>query len=241
MIEDEPLVEIMGQTHSRNNYLRDVFDRESGLYFFPQTSDMTFDPGILSNEVSDSAIAVAFLDSGMIQEHPAIKSRLWHSVDFTGEGPEDLNGHGTIVSLLGLSVKPDMAFVNVKILDKNGRGKKSWLVNGLKWCVDHAPEFNIKVVNLSAGIYHKKWGFFDCKSDCSICNAARELSESGISLVAAAGNDGPDNIPCPQKVGLLENAFLVVEAVVPLIGKTTDYSGKGSIGAPVPHSRRYTF
>jgi subtilisin family serine protease len=238
---NEPLVEIMGYEHSSIDYLNEVFDQTSNSYFFPQTANMLYDPGILADAVADDAIAVAFLDSGMMHNHPAIKSRLRHSEDFTGEGPEDLNGHGTMVSLMGLTVNPDMAFVSVKILDKHGRGKKSWLLNGLKWCAEHAEEYNIKVVNLSAGIYHKKWGFFDCKSDCSICMAAKALSDTGVSLVAAAGNDGPDNFPCPQKVGLMENAFLVVKAVDPLTGKTTDYSGQGNIAAPEARATRYTF
>ncbi len=230
---EEPIVELMGiETNDPSGYLAEVYDSESSTYYFPQTPEMQVDPLSLVEDVREDAVAIAFLDSGMLTEHPAIRPRLRHSIDLTSEGPEDLNGHGTLVTLLAVAASPDSAVVNVKVLDRFGRGKMSWLVKGLEWCTSNAKRYNIRVVNLSAGIYHKKWLFFECKSDCSVCNAARALYESGVMLVVAAGNDGPERLPCPQRVGILEDSFLVVEAVDPLLGKAKDYSGRGNIGTP---------
>lgn len=231
MNNKEPTVELMGTEQDTSNaYLAQVYDPESLTYYFPQTPDMQVDPRSIVHDVSPDSLAIAFIDSGMLTDHPAIRPRLRHSVDFTGEGPEDLNGHGTLVTLIGVGTSPNTALVNVKVLDQYSHGKMSWLAEGLEWCTENAKRYNIKIVNLSAGIFQKKWGFLECKSDCRVCNAARALHESGLILVAAAGND-PDNLPCPQRVGLLENTFMVVQAVDPLTGKVTDYSGRGNIAA----------
>jgi hypothetical protein len=237
MNSKEPTVELMGLGEGESvDYLATVYDPGTRTYFFPQTPETRFDPQALLGGVKEDAIAIAFLDSGMLSQHPVIRPRLRHSVDLTGEGPEDLNGHGTVVALLG--VTPGAALVNVKVLDKTGCGKMSWLVKGLEWCTANAKQYNIRVVNLSAGIYQKKWGFLECKSDCGVCNAARALHESGVMLVAAAGNDGREKLPCPQRVGLLEDTFLVVEAADPLSGKPKDYSGRGNIAAPEARVRK---
>lgn len=239
MNKEEPTVELMGiGTGESGDYLAEVYDPGSHTYYFPQTPEMRFDPLSLVRNVREDALTIAFIDSGMLTEHPAIRPRLRHSVDLTGEGPEDLNGHGTLVALLALAVSPDPALVNVKVLDRFGRGKMSWLAKGLEWCTANAERYNIRVVNLSAGIYQKKWGFLECRSDCSVCNAARALHERGVMLVAAAGNDGREKLPCPQRVGLLEDSFLVVEAADPLSGKGKDYSGRGNIAAPEARYRK---
>ncbi len=231
MNSEEPIVELMGiGAGESGDYLAAVYDPGTHTYYFPQTPETRFDPLTLVRDVRADAAAMAFLDSGMLVDHPAIRPRLRHSVDLTGEGVEDFNGHGTLVALLGVS--PETALVNVKVLDRFGRGKMSWLAKGLECCTANAKRYNIRVVNLSAGIYQKKWGFLECKSDCSVCNAARALYESGVMLVAAAGNDGREKLPCPQRVGLLEDTFLVVEAADPLSGKAKDYSGRGNIAAP---------
>jgi serine protease AprX len=222
MNKDKIIVELMGSESC--SYLADVYDTKSQTFYFPQTLKMQFDPLSLIHDVKKDATAIAFLDSGMLTAHPVIRSRLKHSVDFTGEGSEDLNGHGTLVTLLGLSESPyETAVVNVKVLNRLGEGKMSWLVKGLEWCTINAKQYNIKVVNLSAGIYSKKWGFLECNSDCSVCKAARSLHMSGVQLVVAAGNDGANMLPCPQKIGILENTFLVVEVA------TKDYSGRGNV------------
>jgi subtilisin family serine protease len=237
MNSEEPTVELMGVGAGESgDYMALVYESESGTYYFPQTPNTLFDPLSLVRDVKEDAIALAFIDSGMLTEHPAIRPRLRHSVDLTGEGPEDLNGHGTLVTLLG--VTPENALVNVKVLDKSGHGKMSWLANGLEWCTANAKQYNIRIVNLSAGIYHKKWGILECKSDCSVCNAARALRKSGVMLIAAAGNDGPEKLPCPQRVGILEKSFMVVSAVDPLTGELEDYSGRGVISAPEARIRK---
>lgn len=239
MSRKEPRVELMGGGSGRSGgYLEQVYDAETGTHFFPETPGMAADPRSLVCDIDDGAIAMAFVDSGVLGDHPVIRPRLRHAVDFTGEGPEDRNGHGTLVTLLGVAVSPNTALVSVKALDRTGFGRRSWLAGALRWCAENAGRFDIRVVNLSAGVIDRKWGFLECRGDCEVCEAARTLRESGILLVAAAGNQGPDEMACPQRVGLLEDAFLVVAAADPLTGEVTDYSGRGTIAAPEARIRK---
>jgi hypothetical protein len=231
---DEPLaVELLDlQGDSTSDERQALFDPATQTYFFPTTPEMRVDPSLLLTDPQGDAIATAFLDSGVMTAHPVISHRLRSSIDFTGEGIEDLNGHGTMVALLSYTQNTSHAIVNVKVLNKSGFGRQDWLVKGLRWVRENAARYNIRTVNLSAGIYGNKWGFLPCNSDCPVCNEARALYDSGVMVVVAAGNDGPDQLPCPQRVGILEDKFLVVAAVDPFTHNRAEYSGKGNIHAP---------
>jgi hypothetical protein len=99
---DEPFtVELLGlQGDPSSGYRQALFDPATQAYFFPTTPEMRVDPSLLLAVPQEDAIAIAFLDSGVMTAHPVISQRLRSSVDFTGEGIEDLNGHGTMVTLL---------------------------------------------------------------------------------------------------------------------------------------------
>ncbi len=99
----------------------------------------------------------------------------------------------------------------MKVLNKSGFGWQDWLVKDLRWARENAARYNINVVNLSAGIYGNKWGLLPCNGDFPVCTEARALHDSGVILVVAAGNDGPDQLPCPQRVGILEGKFWWLE------------------------------
>jgi len=48
-------------------------------------------------------------------------------------------------------------------------------------------------------------------------------------ITAAAGNQGPNQIPCPQKIGLERGLFFVVEVGDLDTEVVTDYSGRGNV------------
>lgn len=76
MNNEEPIVEIMGiTTDESGNYLSQLYDPGSHTYNFPQTTEMRFDPLLLVRNVREDAVAIAFLDSGMLAEHPVIRPR----------------------------------------------------------------------------------------------------------------------------------------------------------------------
>jgi subtilisin family serine protease len=224
-------VEIMGEpSGGSSNYMSMLYDKETNTYFAPASESVS--PGVLALRqmgIAGQRTATAVLDSGFLLSHPWIGPRLIESVDFTGEGPEDLNGHGTMVALLTLVQVPLAGLLNVKILNSNGQGKERSLIKALNWCADWAKHHDqlFLSVNLSLGIYR------DCDGNCRLCRAALELRKSGVLISAAAGNKGPDNIPCPQRIGL-KGHFTVVAAADRKTGLAKSYSGPGTRIGPEP-------
>lgn len=129
----------------------------------------------------------AILDTGMLANHPRLRKRIIGAVDFTGEGTEDLNGHGTAVALvlLGSSFVPTK-LLNVKVLDKDKVGTKEDLIAGMRW----AEKFGVDVINLSLGILQ------DCDGTCDVCQEANSIARTGVLICAAAGNEG---LTCPAR------------------------------------------
>jgi subtilisin len=140
-------------------------------------------------------VRIAVLDTGIDVNHPDLRtvSRQGFSV-IDGKRPTaDDNGHGTHVAGtiaaqrngIGIvGVAPGATVYSVKVLDEKGSGKLSGLIEGLSWCIDH----RIRVANLSLSSSTENQTFRDAIA------AARK---AGITLVCAAGNNGPG----PNTVG----------------------------------------
>lgn len=91
-------------------------------------------------------------------------------------------------------IAPDMNIVSVKILDRYGQGNSTHAVLGLRWIMDNARKYNIKVVNLSIGTN-------DRKVNLPLKEAVERLWQMGIVVVAAAGNpDGRNGYRPPPAV-----------------------------------------
>ncbi len=78
-------------------------------------------------------------------------------------------------------IAPDAQIVSIKILDRLGQGNSAQAVRGLRWIMDNARKYNIKVVNLSIGTN-------DRKVNQPLKEAVERLWRMGIVVVAAAGN-----------------------------------------------------
>src|SRR4029450_7179753 len=85
-------------------------------------------------------------------------SRIVANVNFTNSGLGDAYGHGTFVAGLAAGssgtyggIAPDPKIISVKVLNDQGIGETSWLLNGLNWVLQNRAAHNIKVVNLSLG------------------------------------------------------------------------------------------
>src|SRR3989344_1494071 len=110
--------------------------------------------------------------------------------------PIDDNGHGThiagIVAGSG-SVKgmaPGANIVALKVLDSGGSGD---VVSGIDWCINATSTYNISVISLSIALLNGSVeGIYStyCDENDAVVNAANEGRESGIFVVAAAGNRG---------------------------------------------------
>lgn len=150
-----------------------------------------------------TGIGIAVLDSGMQSNHKDFKnnngtSRIVYSKNFvtTETDTDDNYGHGTHVAGIAAGstnsnggayrgVAPNANIINLKVLDGQGRGQTSWLLNALDWIKLNYQTYNIKVVNLSLGGLA-----IDSYTNDPACRKVQELNALGILVVAAAGNEG---------------------------------------------------
>ncbi|QHE54244.1 S8 family peptidase [Pontibacillus sp. HMF3514] len=142
---------------------------------------------VQANGTTGNGVKVAVLDTGISASHEDLSVAGGASfVDSEPDPFNDGNGHGTHVAgtiagldnTLGvLGVAPDVSLYAVKVLDSDGSGTYSGIIKGVEWAVDN----NIDVVNMSLG---------GSRGSTSLEQAMDNAYNSGVLLVAAAGNDG---------------------------------------------------
>jgi serine protease AprX len=153
--------------------------------------------------LNGTGVGIAVIDSGVTPTHNAFKdangaSRVVFSKSFV-EGDASTNdvfGHGTHVAGLAAGnplvnsgaykgVATNSKIINLRVLDAQGKGRTSWLLNALEWIRLNHQTYNIKVVNLSLGS-----PAIDAYYNDPVTNKVYELTCLGITVVAAAGNHG---------------------------------------------------
>ncbi|GAA3563469.1 S8 family serine peptidase [Nonomuraea rosea] len=138
---------------------------------------------------------VAVLDTGVDGTHPDLAGKVAGQRDFTGENATgDPHGHGTHVASTiagagseggGKGVAPGAKLLNGRVLDAEGYGQLSWIIDGMEWA---AGEQHAEVVNMSLG---------SPEAGGPLTEAVTQLTKQyGTLFVVAAGNDG-----CDQCVG----------------------------------------
>ena len=109
---------------------------------------------------------------------------------------QDAYGHGTHVASVAAGraayQKPDSSGVapgaklyDVKVLDSEGVGTLSDVLEGIQWVIFHAKEYNIRVMNLSLAAQSTESWLTD-----PLCIAVRRAAAAGVTVVVAAGNFG---------------------------------------------------
>lgn len=143
--------------------------------------------------LSGAGVDVAVLDSGVDTKHPDLRGRVIEQANFTDDPTaEDGHGHGThVASIIGgtgtaaggarKGVAYGARLLSGKVLDADGRGQLSWLIEGMEWAAAQGAD----VVNISLGGTARD-------GDDPTAQALDELSATtGTLFVVAAGNDGP--------------------------------------------------
>jgi hypothetical protein len=135
-----------------------------------------------------AGVNVYVVDSGLNFSHTEFSGRVptsWWGIH-DGRAANDCAGHGTHVagSVAGTTygVAKKANIIPVRVLDCNGNGWSSTVMAGIDWAVAHHPVGQPAVMNLSIG------GFTNWTFDQSVQGAVND----GITVVAAAGNDGVD-------------------------------------------------
>jgi len=145
-------------------------------------------------------VTVAVLDTG-IDNLPDFSGRLIGGVDLTGGNSpfQDSYGHGTFVAGLiagnGASSggqysgeAPGANLVSIKVAGASGTTDLARLILGLQWAVDNQLAYNIRVLNMSLGFQP-----FESTVVNPLDQAVQAAWNSGIAVVASAGNAGPSN------------------------------------------------
>lgn len=160
------------------------------------------DADLVWSKNTGTGVDVAILDTGIDYDHPDLFANIAGGVNFVGwwlvDGStnryywNDRNGHGShcagIVAATNnnigvVGVAPGAKLWAVRVLDDNGSGYISDVIQGLEWCVDNG----IEVVSMS----------FEGGNSESLKNACNAAYAAGVLLVAAAGNQygGAVNYP----------------------------------------------
>jgi len=138
-------------------------------------------------------VCVAVIDSG-IYPHKDLKDKLKYFKDFTEKdtNPYDPNGHGTHVSglIAGSGTKsagkfkgvaPDVDLIVLRITNVDEA------IKAIQWTIENKDKYGIKVLNMSLGDYPLK-----SYKDDPWAQAAEKAWDAGITVVVAAGNEGPN-------------------------------------------------
>jgi serine protease AprX len=147
---------------------------------------------------SGAGVGVAVIDTGVVQM-PDLAKHVAYRVDFTPEGDGlDRYGHGTHMSgiIVGdgtssggqyTGVAPGAHLISVKVAGYDGATDVSVIIAALQWVIAHKVQFNIRVLNLSFGSDSTQPYAID-----PLDFAVEAAWRSGIAVVVAAGNRGPD-------------------------------------------------
>lgn len=153
-------------------------------------------PEIWANGEKGSGIVVAICDTGIDRNHTDLKDQIIGGHNFTNEGSaddyQDLNGHGTHVAgtiaaqanesgVVG--VAPEAKLLICKVLNKEGSGDYSSIINGIRFATNWRGKNNerVRVINMSLGGPY---------NDPNLYKAILEASAAGIMVVVASGNEG---------------------------------------------------
>ena len=203
-MSNEDIVHLLS-ARPEHNYLADIYDPKTNRFRRLKAVSL---PGGMTGKGQVACV----IDTGVLSKHPIIRARLIDSVDFTGEGSEDENGHGSLVALLLLQHSPEASLISAKALRRDGKSRAGELLRALRWVRDDG---RIGVVNLSAGVYRP-----DCTGHCTVCEAVRKVVAAGKLVVVAAGNL-PGITACPAKAS---DAVITVGAFDQESGSVASYS-----------------
>ncbi|GAA1964764.1 S8 family peptidase [Microbacterium deminutum] len=141
----------------------------------------------LDNSYSPSGtgagVRAYIIDTGIQRTHPDFTGRVTsgYTAVNDGRGTEDCNGHGThVAGTVGsktYGVAKSVSLIAVRVLGCNGSGATSGVIAGMDWVAKNGQRPAVANMSLG-GIYSR-----------SINAAVKRLTDKGITLAVAAGND----------------------------------------------------
>jgi len=164
------------------------------------------------------------------------------NVDQDARNSVDQHGHGThVISTIAdnraaplaadlpptqLGVAPDVNLMVARALSSDGSGTYADVISAIEWIVNNQATYNVRVLNLS--IYSPVTGPYWADP---LNQAVMRAWQAGITVVVAAGNDGPEagtitvpgNVPYVITVGAIRSGRYNASGADEL----ADYSSRG--------------
>jgi serine protease AprX len=142
---------------------------------------------------------ICFIDTGIYPHLDFVlpKSKIIKFIDLINDknSPYDDNGHGTFVAGIacgnGILSSQYSGFakcskiISIKALQKNGSSTSNTILDAMQWIYENHKKYNISIVCMSFGAESDET--FD-----PLSLGAEALWKAGITVVAAAGNSGPN-------------------------------------------------
>lgn len=169
-------------------------------------------PGAWPTTIGSQTAVIAILDTGTTVDHPDLSASHFvdahdfvhfperpDAVDDNVTGPDGV-GHGTHVTgtiaaqanngvgIAGMA--PGVSIMPIKVLNGAGDGQLSWILDG----IDYARLHGAKVISMSLGGRAENFGAASLDEFQATINTAYA---AGITIVAAAGNDGDGTVEYP--------------------------------------------
>jgi len=156
--------------------------------------------GLSSSQYTGNGIGVAVIDSG-VKSVADFQGRMVGFYDFMNGASSyavnsDAYGHGTHVAGLvagtgassnGLykGVAPGVRLIGMRVLDENGQGRTSDVINAITFAIANKELLGIDIINLSLG--HP---IYEAAASDPLVQAVERATRAGIIVVVAAGNVG---------------------------------------------------
>jgi subtilisin family serine protease len=154
--------------------------------------------------ISGTGAVVAILDTGVDFLHPVLQDNYrgnvgkglynhhtsWFDAVNGGVYPYDDQGHGshvagTAVGAANFGVAPGAKWIGVKVLNTDGYGFDSWILDGFQWLL--APGGD---ASLAPDVINASWSS-PRATNIVFEQVIQTLSDAGIFSAFAAGNEGP--------------------------------------------------
>jgi subtilisin family serine protease len=174
-----------------------------------------------------SGIRIAIIDTGLDPSHPSLKGMhlvAWKDVTDGKPDPYDPEGHGTYVTGLVAGQgqlrggAPGADIIAVKVFDDAMRATDATVADGIRFAIEQRAD----IIGLSLG-----GGTFPILGTAAE-DASKEAVSRGILVVAAAGNEGPDNDDVSSPANVVE---VIAVAAVDKSHHVADFSSRGRTSA----------
>jgi subtilisin family serine protease len=150
--------------------------------------------GSALTKTTGTGVIVAVLDTGASYDHPALAGHYiaGYNAIQPQNSPDDvadglLNaavGHGTMIAGIIVQVAPAAQILPVRVLDGDGNGTVLNVISGLDYAVNHGA----RIINMSFGA---------TESSPALADALARTHDTGVLLIASAGNDGANQVNYP--------------------------------------------